>query len=78
MKIAQKYSHLNGEEYLIVHHKNLYDEIVEIIASIDANQLKNKISKEKTMKGKKLERKPIQILYNIRPKINGRKHFNSL
>jgi hypothetical protein len=21
MKIAQKYSHLNGEEYLIVHHR---------------------------------------------------------
>ncbi len=54
MKIAQKYSHLNGEEYLIVHHKNLYDEIVEIITSIDANRLKNKISKEKTKKGKEL------------------------
>jgi hypothetical protein len=54
MKIAQKYSHLNGEEYLIVHHKNLYDEIVEIITSIDANSSKNKISKEKTKKGKAL------------------------
>jgi len=54
MKIAQKYSHLNGEEYLIVHHKNLYDEIIEIITSIDAKRLKNKISNEKTMKGKVL------------------------
>ena len=27
MKIAQKYSHLNGEEYLIVHHNDLYKEI---------------------------------------------------
>jgi hypothetical protein len=54
MKIAQKYSHLNGEEYLLVHHKNLYDEIIQIITSIDANRLKNKISKEKTMKGKSL------------------------
>lgn len=54
MKIAQKYSHLNGEEYLIVHHKNLYDEIIETIENIDANKLKNKISKEKTMLGKKL------------------------
>lgn len=54
MKIAQKYSHLNGEEYLLVHHKNLYDEIIQIITSIDANRLKNKISKEKTMKGKAL------------------------
>ena len=26
MKIAQKYSHLNGEEYLIVHHNKLYIE----------------------------------------------------
>lgn len=54
MKIAQKYPHLNGEEYLIVHHRNLYDEIIETIGNIDANKLKNKISKEKTMKGKKL------------------------
>ena len=36
MKIAQKYSHLNGEEYLIVHHNNLYKEIKEVIASIAA------------------------------------------
>lgn len=54
MKIAKKYSHLNGEEYLIVHHKKLYDEIKTIIRSIDANILKTKISKEKTKKGKKL------------------------
>ena len=38
MKIAQKYSHLNGEEYLIVHHKKLYKEIIEVIESIDANE----------------------------------------
>jgi len=54
MKIAQKYSHLNGEEYLIVHHKKLYNEIKSIIKNIDAIQCKTKISKEKTMKGTKL------------------------
>jgi hypothetical protein len=54
MKIAQKYSHLNGEEYLIVHHKNLYDEIIAIIEGIDANVLMTKESKEKTMVGKML------------------------
>lgn len=54
MKIAQKYSHLNGEEYLIVHHKNLYDEIIAIIEDIDANVLMTKESKEKTMVGKML------------------------
>jgi hypothetical protein len=37
MKIAQKYSHLNGEEYLIVHHKDLYKEIKTYIKSLDAD-----------------------------------------
>lgn len=54
MKIARKYSHLNGEEYLIVHHGKLYREIQDVIASIDAEKIKTKISKEKTMKGAKL------------------------
>jgi hypothetical protein len=54
MKIAQKYSHLNGEEYLIVHHKKAYDELTQIIKSIDAKSLMTKVSKEKTMTGKML------------------------
>lgn len=54
MKIAQKYSHLNGEEYLIVHHKKLYTEIERVIATVDANVHKTKVSKEKTMVGKEL------------------------
>ena len=51
MKIAQKYSHLNGEEYLIVHHNNLYKEITAVIKSINANLFLTKESKEKTMPG---------------------------
>ena len=39
MKIAQKYSHLNGEEYLIVHHKKTYDEILNVIASISPKDI---------------------------------------
>ena len=54
MKIAQKYSHLNGEEYLIVHHNNLYKEIKSVIANIDAEKLRTKISKEKRKIGNKL------------------------
>lgn len=54
MKIAQKYSHLNGEEYLIVHHNELYKEIKKVIASINAEDFKTKVSKEKTKKGNKL------------------------
>ena len=54
MKIAQKYSHLNGEEYLVVHHKELYDEIIGVITRIQARQFRTKASEEKTMKGKML------------------------
>lgn len=54
MKIAQKYSHLNGEEYLIVHYKNLYDEIIQVVGSIDANKYQTKVSKEKRKKGNNL------------------------
>lgn len=51
MEIAQKYSHLNGEEFLIVHHPELYSEIKEVITAINANGLKSKISNEKIKKG---------------------------
>ena len=54
MKIAQTYSHLNGEEYFLVHHLRLYKEIKEILHLIDANSLKTKISQEKTTKGAQL------------------------
>jgi hypothetical protein len=60
MKIAQKYSHLNGEEYLIVHHNPLYEEIIKVIESIDANEFLTKESKEKTMTGKILY-SPIEL-----------------
>lgn len=54
MKIAQKYSHLNGEEYLIVHQNNLYQEIVSVIEEIDANKFQTKISNEGRRKGNRL------------------------
>jgi len=54
MKIAQKYSHLNGEEYLIVHHNKLYKEIKNYIRTLDANTYKNKISEEKRKRGEML------------------------
>jgi len=52
MNIAQKYSHLNGEEYLMVHHNDLYNEIISVIESIDPISLKTKISKEKRSQDK--------------------------
>ena len=54
MKIIEKYSHLNGEEYLIVHHKSILNEIIDAIKSVDAEKFKTKVSNEKTMKGKLL------------------------
>ncbi len=54
MKIAQKFSHLNGEEYLIVHHNDLYDEIRIVIENIDAEKYRTKISKEKRKIGNSL------------------------
>ena len=54
MQISKKYSHLNGEEYLIVHHRNLYDEIERVIRGINANDFLTKVSEEKTMKDKLL------------------------
>jgi len=54
MKIAQKYSHLNGEEYLIVHHKNLYKEIKKVISSIKKSDLIHKKSKDITKIGREM------------------------
>lgn len=45
---------MNGEVYLIVHHNNLYKEIKEVIANIDADTLRIKISKEKRKIGNSL------------------------
>ncbi len=54
MKIAERYSHLNGLEYLLVHHKKLWNEIEAVIKAVDAPACKTKISKEKGMVGKQL------------------------
>ena len=54
MKIVETYSHLNGEEYLLVHRKDIYAELRSIIGKVDATQCVTKVSKEKTMHGKKL------------------------
>ena len=54
MKIIEKYSHLNGEEYLLVHHPKILAEIFSIIERIDAGKFRTKKSKEKTMRGRML------------------------
>ncbi len=54
MEIKFTYSHLNGLEWLMVHHPNLLEEIKEVIKNVDAKECKTKTSKEKTMKWKVL------------------------
>jgi len=52
MKVVYEYSHLGGSEILKVRYPNHEKEVYEIIAQTTANR--TKISKEKTMKGRKL------------------------
>jgi Restriction endonuclease BglII len=54
MKIAQAYSHLNGVEFLLVHKPSLWQEIQDVISTVDASKCRTKVSKEKTMKDKLL------------------------
>ena len=54
MKILEIYSHLNGLEFLLVHQPKLWEEIKEVVASVDADSCRTKVSEEKTMKGKLL------------------------
>jgi hypothetical protein len=51
MRIAETYSHLNGLEYLLVRKPELWQEIQEVIAGVDAASCRTKVSKEKRMKG---------------------------
>jgi len=54
MRIVERYSHLNGWEYLLVHKKQLWEEIESVIASVDADKYLTKVSKEKRIMGKHL------------------------
>lgn len=54
MKIEAHHSHLNGEEYLLVHHKQLWDEIQEMIAGIDASSCRREVAHERAVRGKGL------------------------
>jgi len=77
MRIAQKYSHLNGEEFLLVHHKSLYKEITDIIESIDAKAHHTKISKEKTMPGRELF-SPVQLNESFDSKFRKKKWYEAI
>lgn len=56
MRIAEKYSHLNGEEFLMVHHRKVYNELVGVIEAIDLEAHRTKQSLEK--------RRGLRLLYS--------------
>ena len=54
MRIVERYSHLNGEEFLIVHRPELLREIEDVIADVDASKCKTKVSRERNRVGELL------------------------
>ena len=52
MRVVAKYEIKGGEKYLKQNHSDELTEIYEVIQSVDASECLNKISREKTMKGK--------------------------
>lgn len=54
MRIVARYSHLNGEEYLLVHHPQLLSEVEQVIAEVDAESCRTKISREQRTRGRRL------------------------
>ena len=54
MQIAALYSHLNGEEYLIVHRPTLWKGVKSVIANVDAEACRTKVSGEKRREGRTL------------------------
>lgn len=51
MKIGAYYSHLNGFEWIQYHHKDMWEEILHVIASIDLSKYMTKVSREKSKLG---------------------------
>ncbi len=58
MKILGQYSFNNGLAYINNQYPDLFNEVSQVIARVDANLCKNKISKEKTMQDKLLYSPP--------------------
>jgi hypothetical protein len=52
VRIVYQYSHLNGWEFLQVHHKSLWNEFVHVIRGIDGERCRTKVSKEKRRIGR--------------------------
>ena len=58
MRIIARYSHLNGEESMRIHHPKLLAEVETVIADVDAEKCRTKESYERGMAGKMLYSPP--------------------
>lgn len=54
MEMVEYYSHLNGVEFLAYHYPGLWDEVLHVIANVDAESCRTKISNEKRSMGRLL------------------------
>lgn len=54
MEVVARYSHLNGEEFLLVHRPELWQEVLAVIAAVDAEACRTKVSRERRRKGRRL------------------------
>jgi hypothetical protein len=54
MHIAERYSHKDGESFIRQRYPHLLQDIETIVASVDAERYREKISEEKTMRGRVL------------------------
>lgn len=58
MRIVERYSHLNGEEFLLVHKPQLWQEVLDVVKGVDAEACRTKVSEEKQTAGKVLYSPP--------------------
>jgi hypothetical protein len=52
VRILEQYSHLNGLEYLLVHKPHLWAQVQDVVAGVDAEACRTKVSQEKRTKGR--------------------------
>jgi len=72
LKIAEVYSHLNGLEYLEARQPALWEEIREVIHSVDVGACRTKVSQELRMRGRILYSPPaLNLSFNAGFKARG-------
>lgn len=72
MRIAAKYSHMNGEEFLLIRREKLWREISDLIESIDATDHRTKVPRENKTKRGTLSYSPTSMGQAFKERL---KHF---